>query len=125
MVRWLTDPQRRTSRSIEIDRTPSQRMALLTLRPPSGGAISIRDGIGWSVEVIGSTMTSPERLRLKRSSRATHQATRKLPAEQCRSCCIRRGCPSFELLKRLRLNKAFAFDEDLARAGFELYGDAD
>jgi predicted nucleic acid-binding protein len=34
-------------------------------------------------------------------------------------------CASFELIKLLRLDKAFAFDEDFARAGFELYGDAD
>ena len=40
IVRGLICPQRECSRSVEIDRTPSQRTALLTFRPPSGGTTS-------------------------------------------------------------------------------------
>ncbi len=40
MVRGLICPQRECNRSVEIDRTPSQRTALLTFRPASGGTTS-------------------------------------------------------------------------------------
>jgi hypothetical protein len=63
------------------DRTPSHRIAVRLLTPPSGGETGTWLGTSRIVEVIGRTMARPAGPRLKRSSETTRTGRR--PACSC------------------------------------------